>query len=111
MTRTFNLPLFIEVGLLIPTGIAIIVKMISLNPMTAWILMVLFHVTVLCIKYFQGVNSEIVKASCSVFISLILLINLSSDQSILDACALIAQSIFSALTIKNLVEHYQIYKQ
>ena len=77
MTRTFNLPLFIEVGLLIPTGIAIIVKMISLNPMTAWILMVLFNVTVLCIKYFQGVNSEIVKASCSVFISLILLINLS----------------------------------
>ncbi|WP_151714615.1 hypothetical protein [Acinetobacter bereziniae] len=110
MTRTFNLALFIEVGLLIPTGFAIIAKMLSLNPMTAWLLMVLFNTTVLCIKYFKGVNSEIVKAICSIAISIILLINLASDQSILDAFALIAQSIFSALTIKNLIENYEVYK-
>lgn len=110
MTRTFNLALFIEVGLLIPTGFAIIAKMLSLNPMTAWLLMVLFNTTVLCIKYFKGVNSEIVKAICSTAISIILLTNLASDQSILDAFALIAQSIFSALTIKNLIENYEVYK-
>lgn len=110
MARSLTLPLLIEIGLLIPSGFAIIVKMISLNPMTAWVLMVLFNTTVLCIKYFHGVNSEILKASCSVAISIILLINLSSDQKFLDAFALITQSIFSALTIKNLIENYQIYK-
>lgn len=110
MNRTFNLALLIEVGLLIPTGLAIIVKMFSLNPMTAWVLMVLFNTTVLCIKYLKGVNSEIVKASCSIAISIILFINLSYDQSILDAFALIAQSVFSALTVKNLIENYGAYK-
>lgn len=110
MIKNFNVSLWVEVGLLIPTGFAILVKMFSLNPMTAWVLMVLFNTTVLCVKYFKGVNSEIVKASCSIAISIILLINLSSDQSILDAFALIAQSIFSALTIKNLVENYRLYK-
>lgn len=110
MIKNFNIPLLVEVGLLIPTGFAIIVKMMSLPPMVAWILMVLFNTTVLCIKYFHGVISEIIKATCSVGISIILLSNLSSDQNILDAFAFIFQIIFSVLTIKNLIENYQIYK-
>jgi hypothetical protein len=110
MLRNYNVSLFIEIGLLIPTGFAIIVKMMALAPKVAWLLMVLFTTTVLCIKYFQGVNSEIVKATCSVAISIILLVNLSSDQNILDAFALIAQSMFSALIIKNLIGNYQVYK-
>jgi len=82
----------------------------GLAQIMAWTLMVLFNTIVLCIKHFRGVNSEIVKAICSVAISMILLVNLSSDQNILDAFALIAQSMFSALIIKNLIENYQIYK-
>ena len=46
MARSLTLPLLIEIGLLIPSGFAIIVKMISLNPMTAWVLMILFNTTV-----------------------------------------------------------------
>lgn len=110
MLRSFNLSLWVEIGLLVPTGFVIIVKMMSLVPIIAWTLMVLFNTTVLCIKYFQGVNFEIVKAVCSIAISIILLVNLSSDQNILDVFALIAQSMFSALIIKNLIENYQIYK-
>lgn len=110
MIRNFNVSIWVEVGLLIPTGLAIIVKMMTVAPMVAWLLMVLFNTTVLCIKYFQGVNSELVKATCSIFISMILLVNLSYDQNFLDAFALIFQIIFSALTIKNLIENYQMYK-
>lgn len=110
MIRNFNLALFIEVGLLIPTGLSILVKMTSLNPMIAWFLMVLFCTTALCIRYFKGVKAEIVKACCSVAISIILIVNLTIDQNILDVLALLAQSIFNGLIIKNLVENYSKYK-
>ncbi|HEO1803569.1 TPA: hypothetical protein VAM30_000521 [Acinetobacter baumannii] len=110
MIKNFNIPLLFEIGLLIPTGFAIIVKMMTVTSKLAWVLMGLFNTTVLCIKYYHGINSELLKATCSILISMILLNNLSYDQNILDAFALILQIIFSALTIKNLIENYQIYK-
>lgn len=110
MIKNFNIPLLVEIGLLIPIGFAIIVKMMTVTSNLAWVLMGLFNTTVLCIKYYHGVNSELVKATCSILISMVLINNLSYDQNILDAFALILQIIFSALTIKNLIENYQIYK-
>ena len=110
MIRKLNLPLFVEVGLLIPTGISIIVKMTSLDPLSSWYLMVLFGTIVLCIRDFKGVITEIVKAFCSISISLIFISNLTNDQNILDVLALLAQIFFSGLIIKNLIENYSSYK-
>ena len=110
MISKLNLPLFVEVGLLIPTGISIIVKMTSLDSLSSWYLMVLFGTTVLCITYSKGVKTEIVKAFCSIVISLILIFNLTYDQNILDVIALLAQIGLSGLIIKNLIENYSSYK-
>lgn len=110
MTRSFNIPLLIEIVLLIPTGLSIIVKMTGLSHMTSWYLMVLFGTNALCIMYFKGIKTEIVKALCSIFISLILIVNLTSDQNVLDAFALLTQVLFSGLIIKNLIVNYSSYK-
>lgn len=110
MISKLNLSLFVEVGLLIPTGISIVVKMTSLDSLSSWYLMVLFGTTALCIRYSKGVKTEIVKAFCSIAISLILIFNLTNDQNILDVLALLAQIFLSGLIIKNLIENYSSYK-
>lgn len=114
MLRNIRISLFIEVGLLIPTMLAVLGRGIASSyseRLTTWFLTFLIGTIVYCIYLFQNnVKAEIVKAICSIAISIILAFNLTSDQGTLDVLALLVQSFFSAAILHNLIKNYSSYK-
>lgn len=114
MLKNIRLSLFIEVSLLIPTMLTVLERGIAWNyseRLTNWFLTFLIGIIVYCIYLFQNnVKAEIVKAICSIAISIILVLHLASDQRALDVLALLVQSFFSASILYNLTKNYSSYK-
>lgn len=114
MNKKLTLGLFVEVGLLIPTIVTVLERGVVWSyreRLTSYFLTILIGLVLYCIYYFESnVNAEIVKAICSIVISILLVFNLTSDQGALDVFALLAQSFFSASIINNLIKNYSSYK-
>ncbi|TCM59184.1 hypothetical protein EC844_1475 [Acinetobacter calcoaceticus] len=114
MLKNIRLSLFIEVGLLIPTILVVLERGIAWSysdRLTNWFLTFLIGTIVYCIYLFQNnVKAEIVKAICSIAISIILVFHLTFDQRALDVLALLVQSFFSASILHNLIKNYSSYK-